>query len=249
MSRLLEGKKALITGGSSGIGRATVEVMAREGASVVFTFRHNQSGADAVLAGLRDLGGTGLAIQADVADSGRAQAVVDEAIEAMGGLDILVNNAGTNRDAVVWKMTEEAWDEVIAADLKGVFNYVRAAVPLFRKQKHGKIVTVASINGLRGKFGQANYSAAKAGVIGFSKSVARELGRSNVNVNVVCPGIIGTEMVRKMPEEALQKSISEVILGRLGEPEDVAEVITFLASDRARHITGEVIKIDGGQYI
>ncbi len=249
MSLLLEGKKALVTGGSSGIGRATVELMTREGATVAFTFRRNRGGADAVLAGLEEGGRSGFALQVDAADSGRVREVVEEAVERLGGLDILVNNAGTNRDAVVWKMTEEAWDEVIAADLKGVFNFVRAAVPLFREQKHGKIVTVSSINGLRGKFGQANYSAAKAGVIGFSKTIARELGRSNVNVNVVCPGIIGTEMVRKMPEEALEKSISEVILGRLGDPEDVAEVIAFLASDRARHITGEVIKVDGGQYI
>ncbi len=249
MTGLLEGKKALVTGGSSGIGRATVAILAREGAAVAFTYRKNRAGADAVLSALMETGGNGLTFQADVADAARAREVVEETNKALGGLDILVNNAGANRDAVIWKMTEEAWDEVIETDLKGVFNYVRAVVSLFRERKYGKIVTVASINGLRGKFGQSNYSAAKAGVIGFSKSVARELGRASVNVNVVCPGIIGTEMIKSMPHDALQKSLSEVILGRLGEPGDVAEMIAFLASDRARHITGEVIKVDGGQYI
>jgi 3-oxoacyl-[acyl-carrier protein] reductase len=247
--RLLEGKSALVTGGSSGIGAATAEVLAREGANVAFTYRRNAEGAARTLERVEAQGVKGLMLQADVADFARAAEVVAEVQEAFGGLDILVNNAGANWDKVIWKMTEEMWDHVLATDLKGVFNYIRAVAPIFRAQKGGKIVTVSSINGLRGKFGQSNYAAAKAGVIGLSKSVARELGRAQVNVNVVCPGIIGTEMIRSMPAEALEKSISEVVLGRLGEPEDVAEVIAFLASDRARHITGEVIRVDGGQYI
>jgi len=247
--KLLSGKTAIITGASSGIGTAAARVFAREGANVALTYRKNEEGAQAALAAVEEQGVKGKVYQADVADFARAHEIVADAIDSFGGLDILVANAGSNWDGVIWKMTEEQWDAVIATDLKGVFNYCRAVAPLFKEAGAGKIVNVASINGLRGKFGQANYAAAKAGVIGLSKTLARELARSNVNVNVVCPGLIGTEMIRAMPEEALAKSIDEILLGRLGEPEEVAEVIAFLASERARHITGEVIKVDGGQYV
>lgn len=249
MSGLLEGKIALVTGGSSGIGTATVRTLAREGARVTFTYRRNKEGAEKTLAELRSMGAEGQAYQADVADLARTQEVLDAVCQTFSTLDILVNNAGANQDKVIWKMTEEMWDEVIATDLKGVFNYIRSAAPILREKKSGRIITVSSINGLRGKFGQSNYSAAKAGVIGLSKSVARELGRSGVTVNVVCPGLIATEMIQSMPEDFKQQALEEIVLGRIGTPEDVAEVIAFLASDRARHITGEVIKIDGGQYI
>jgi 3-oxoacyl-[acyl-carrier protein] reductase len=247
--KLLSGKTALITGASSGIGTAAARVFAREGANVALTYRKNEDGAQAALAAVEEQGVKGKVYQADVADFGRAQEIVTDASQEFGALDILVANAGSNWDGVIWKMTEEQWDAVIDTDLKGVFNYCRAVAPLFKEAGAGKIVNVASINGLRGKFGQANYAAAKAGVIGLSKTLARELARSNVNVNVVCPGLIGTEMIRAMPEEALAKSVGEILLGRLGEPEEVAEVIAFLASERARHITGEVIKVDGGQYV
>jgi len=247
--KLLNGKTALITGASSGIGAAAARVLAREGAHVALTYRKNEEGARAVLAAVEAEGVRGKVYQADVADFDRAHAIVADVAETFGALEILVANAGANWDGVIWKMTEEQWDAVIATDLKGVFNYCRAVAPLFKEAGAGKIVNVASINGLRGKFGQANYAAAKAGVVGLSKTLARELARSNVNVNVVCPGLIGTEMIRAMPEEALAKSITEILLGRLGEPEDVAELIAFLASERARHITGEVIKVDGGQYV
>lgn len=249
MSGLLEGKIALVTGGSSGIGTATVLTLAREGARVAFTYCRNKAGADKALAELQSMGAEGQAYQADVADFVRTQAVLDEVSHTFGTLDILVNNAGANQDKVIWKMTEAMWDEVIATDLKGVFNYIRSAAPLFKEKKSGRIITVSSINGLRGKFGQSNYSAAKAGVIGLSKSVARELGRSGVTVNVVCPGLIATEMIQNMPEDFKQQALEEIVLGRIGTPEDVADLIAYLASDRARHITGEVIKIDGGQYI
>ncbi len=249
MSGELAGKVALVTGGSSGIGTATTRVFAREGAKIAFTYRKNEAGALANKAALEAMGAQVRIYQADVGDFARAQEVVDDVREHFGTVDILVNNAGANWDTVIWKMTEEIWDAVINTDLKGVFNYIRAAVPIFRENKSGKIVTVSSINGLRGKFGQSNYAAAKAGVIGLSKSVAREVGRAGVNVNVVCPGLIATEMIQGMPDDFKETAVKEIIIGRIGAPEEVAEVIAFLSSERARHITGEVIKVDGGQYI
>jgi len=244
--KLLNGKTALITGASSGIGAAAARVLAREGAHVALTYRKNEEGARAVLAAVEAEGVRGKVYQADVADFDRAHAIVADVAETFGALEILVANAGANWDGVIWKMTEEQWDAVIATDLKGVFNYCRAVAPLFKEAGAGKIVNVASINGLRGKFGQANYAAAKAGVVGLSKTLARELARSNVNVNVVCPGLIGTEMIRAMPEEALAKSITEILLGRLGEPEELGALATFLCSERAAYITGQSVAVDGG---
>ncbi|MFH1531031.1 MAG: SDR family NAD(P)-dependent oxidoreductase [Pseudomonadota bacterium] len=249
MSRALEGKVVLVTGAGRGIGAAIARVCAREGARVALLDMQGPEAADETLAALAGLGAEVRFYQADVGDFHRAQEVVAEICETFGTLDVLVNNAGINRDGVIWKMSEESWDSVLTTDLKGVFNYTRAAAPVFRAQKSGRIINVSSINGLRGKFGQSNYTAAKAGVIGFSKSVARELGRSGVTVNVVCPGLIGTEMIESMPEAAREAALEEIVLGRMGTPEDVAEVIAFLASDKARHVTGEVIKVDGGQYI
>jgi len=249
MSRDLEGKVVLVTGASRGIGSAIAQVCAREGAKVAFIYVRNLEGAEKTQAMLEEMGAEAKFYQADVGNFARAQEVVDDVCETFGTLDVLVNNAGANRDGVIWKMTEEAWDDVLSTDLKGVFNYTRAAAPVFRGQKRGRIITVSSINGLRGKFGQSNYSAAKAGVVGFSKSIARELGRAGVTVNVVCPGLIGTEMIESMPDDFKKSALQEIILGRIGAPEDVAEVIAFLASEKARHVTGEVIKVDGGQYI
>ncbi|MDP6457553.1 MAG: SDR family NAD(P)-dependent oxidoreductase, partial [Candidatus Marinimicrobia bacterium] len=177
MSKRLEGKTALVTGGSSGIGTAIVQSLAGEGANVAFTYHSNKEGAETVLAEIESMGVKGIYFQADMADYAKAQEIVDQVIEKFGTLDILVNNAGANQDRVIWKMTETMWDEVIATDLKGVFNYIRAAAPTFREKKSGRIITISSINALRGKFGQSNYAAAKAGVIGLSKSVAKEMGR------------------------------------------------------------------------
>ncbi|TET82118.1 SDR family oxidoreductase, partial [candidate division TA06 bacterium] len=190
-----------------------------------------------------------LAVKADVSNFQDAQKMVDTVVMEFGSLDILVNNAGINWDGVIWKMSEEQWDTVISIDLKGCFNYIRAVSPIFREQKHGKIVNITSINALRGKFGQSNYSAAKAGVIGLTKTAAKELGKYSINVNSVAPGLIETEMIKKMPDDAKQVSINETTFKRLGTPEDVAHVVAFLCSDLSRHVTGEVIKVDGGQYI
>jgi len=245
----LEGKKAIVTGGSLGIGAAIARELGRQGASVAINYRRHDTEAKQVAADIDAAGGKGLAIKADVANFDDAQKMVDEVIEKFGGLDILVNNAGINRDSVIWKMTEEQWDQVIDTNLKGYFNYIRAAVGVFKEQKSGKIVNVTSINGLRGKFGQTNYSASKAGIIGLTKALARELGRASVNVNAVAPGLIATDMMKDAPQKVLDAALAEIVLGRLGQPEEVASVVAFLCTDAARHITGEVIRVDGGQYI
>jgi 3-oxoacyl-[acyl-carrier protein] reductase len=245
----LEGKVALVTGGSRGIGAAIVADLATNGADVGFTYHSQAARAEQARCGVQALGRKAIAIQADAAAFVEAQRAVAETLQAFGRLDILVNNAGVNRDGVVWKMSEEDWDTVITTNLKGYFNMVRAAAPHFKEQKSGRIVNITSINGLRGKFGQSNYSAAKAGIIGFTKSVARELAAFNVTVNAVAPGLIETDMVKTAPESVREKALAEIVLGRLGQPEDVAFAVTFLCSDRARHITGEVLRVDGGQYI
>jgi len=246
---LLQGKNAIVTGGSRGIGTAICLDLAANGANVALNYRKSAAEAEHVVEQIRKMGRKALAIQADVSNFQDAQNMVKRVIEEFGSLEILVNNAGINWDGVIWKMTEEQWDAVINVDLKGTFNYCRAVAPIFREQKYGKIVNITSINGMRGKFGQTNYSAAKAGVIGLTKALAKELGKSNVNVNAVAPGFILTEMYEKVPEEVKQQALAEIALGRAGKPEEVAWVVTFLCSEKARHITGECIQVSGGQYI
>jgi 3-oxoacyl-[acyl-carrier protein] reductase len=245
----LSGKVALVTGGASGIGTAVALEFARHGADVAIVDLLVGEAAREVLAAIRDEGVRGLALQGDVADRGRADELVADVRERLGGLHILATCAGINRDAVIWKMSAEEWDAVIDVDLSGTFHYCQAVAPIFREQRYGKIVTISSINGLRGKVGQVNYAAAKAGVIGLTKALAKELARSHVNVNAVAPGFILTPMTAAMPTEAREAAIAEIPLGQAGTPEDVAALVAFLCTDRARHITGEVIKVDGGQYI
>ena len=246
---ILQGKTAIVTGGSLGLGAAISLELARDGADVALNYRKHADEANAIAEQIRAMGRRALVVQADVASFGDAQKMVDQVKSEWGRVDILVCNAGINWDGVLWKMTEEQWDTVFNTNLKGYFNYLRAVAPLMREQKYGRIVCLTSINGLRGKFGQANYSASKAGIIGLVKTAAKELGKSGVTVNAVAPGLILTDMMAKMPDEAKQASLNETALGRLGEPEDVAHVVSFFCSDLARHVTGEVIKVDGGQYI
>lgn len=245
----LDGKSAIVTGGSLGIGTASALKLAEYGANVALNYRKHKEEAEEVIKQIKTMGRKGLAVQADVSSFQDAEKMVNTVISELGGLDILVNNAGINWDGVIWKMTEEQWDTVIDINLKGYFNYIRAAAPVFREQKSGKIVNVTSINGLRGKFGQANYSAAKAGIIGLTKTVARELGKYGINVNAIALGLIETDMIKDAPENVRQMAIDEIVLKRIGTPEEVANVVAFLCSDLSRHITGEVIQVDGGQYI
>ncbi len=245
----LKDKVAIVTGGSRGIGAAIAIELAREGVDVAINYRKSEEQAKQVKETIESFGRRCLPVKADTSSFQDAQNMVKKVLDEFGRLDILVNNAGVNWDGVVWKMTEEQWDTVININLKGYFNYIRACAPIFKEQRSGKIINLTSINGLRGKFGQSNYSAAKAGIIGLTKAVARELGKYNVNVNAVAPGMIMTEMYETVPEDVKQKALEEIVLGRAGDPREVAWVVVFLASDRARHITGEVIKVDGGQYI
>jgi 3-oxoacyl-[acyl-carrier protein] reductase len=245
----LSGRTALVTGGGRGIGAAIARRLANDGCDVALVDHCGYADARSVVEELRAGGRRALAIRADVADVAAAEASVAETIEALGTLDILVCNAGITRDAVVWKMSEQEWDEVITVNLKGCFSYCRAAAPVMRAQRSGRIVTIASINALRGKVGQANYAASKAGVVALTKTLARELGPAGVTVNCVAPGLVRTTMTASLPAEVVDAAARESALGRVAEPEDIADVVAFLCGDGARHVTGSVIKVDGGQYI
>ena len=184
-----------------------------------------------------------------MADFAETEATFAKVVEELGRLDVLVCNAGITWDGVIWKMTEKQWDMVLDTNLKGYFNYNRAAAQIFMEQRSGKIINISSINGIRGKFGQANYSASKAGNIALTKAIAKELGKFNVNVNCIAPGMVMTEMAESIPPEFLNAAVNDTVLGRIATTKDVANVVAFFASDFSRHITGEVIKVDGGQYI
>ena len=245
----LQGQGAIVTGGSLGIGRAIAQGLAREGVNVAVNYRRHDSEAAALVEEIERLGAKALAVKADVTNSQDAERMVGRVQEVFGRFDILVCNAGINWDGMIWKMSEEQWDSVIGVNLKGYFIYNKAAAIVFKDQKHGKIVNISSINGLRGKLGQCNYAASKGGEIALSKSLAKELGKFNVNVNVVAPGMVLTDMMQAIPPEFQATALAETVLGRFATPEEVANVVVFLCSDLARHVTGEVVKVDGGQYI
>jgi len=242
-------RRALVTGGSSGIGRCIAETLARDGADVGLFYQGEVNDGQPVLRRIESFGRRAWSRVGDVSDAAQVHSAIENFTAAMGGMEILVNCAGIFRDQVIWKMTDEEWSDVIGVDLNGVFHCCRAAVPVMRQGGWGAIINISSINGLRGKFGQTNYSAAKAGVIGLTKALAREVARFNVTVNAVAPGLIETPALTQMSAEARKESLQEILLGRPGCVEDVAELVAFLCGDRARFITGEVIRVDGGQYI
>ena len=233
----LEGRTALVTGGSRGIGRAIAEELASAGASVVVGYRSGTDEAEEVAAAIG-----GRAVQANLADPAEAKRLVEEA----GDLDVLVNNAGLTRDGLIARMPDDDWREVIDTNLGGVFHTCRAAARGMMRKRSGAIVNISSIVGVHGNPGQTNYSAAKAGIIGFTKALARELGSRNVRANVIAPGYISTRLTDVLPDELKQAMLDNTPLGRLGDPQDVAGAVRFLASDEAAFITGEVLLVDGG---
>jgi 3-oxoacyl-[acyl-carrier protein] reductase len=245
----LGGAVALVTGGRRGIGAAVARTLAAEDCDVAIVDREADADGEAVVRAVTGTGRRGLLLPADVRDVAAAERVVAEVVRRLGRLDILVCCAGITADGMVWKLTEANWDDVVDVNLKGCFAYARAAAAVFKGQRSGRIVNVASINGLRGKPGQANYAASKGGVIAFTKAVAREMGRYDVTVNAIAPGMITTDMTRALPAEVIERASQESALGRLGTPEDCAQLIAFLCSRGARHITGATIAVDGGQVM
>ena len=245
--QLLANKVAIVTGASRGIGRAIALDLARNGASVVVNYNSSPDPAGELVAEIQAAGGQAVAIQADVSDFAAAQALIKATLDAYGQIDILVNNAGTTRDMLLMMMKEDDWDTVIDTNLKSVYNCCKAAVrPMLRRKKGGRIINITSIVGLVGQGGQTNYAASKAGIIGFSKSLAKEVGPRQITVNAVAPGFFPTALTAVLSDEMVQKALAYIPLGRLGELDEVAYLVTFLASDRAAYITGEVIRIDGG---
>ncbi|HBS60144.1 MAG TPA: beta-ketoacyl-ACP reductase [Firmicutes bacterium] len=246
---LLDGKVAIVTGASRGIGRAAALALARQGAKVVINFAGNIAAANAVLAEITEAGGEAMLFQANVADGAAVEAMVKATLDRFGRIDILVNNAGITRDNLLMRMKEEDWDAVVDTNLKGIFLCTKTVARQMMKQRAGKIINMASVVGVMGNAGQANYAAAKAGVIGFTKSMAKELAARNVLVNAIAPGFITTDMTRVLTEEVKEGLLGAIPLGRLGAPEDIAHVVVFLASDAANYITGQTINVDGGMAI
>lgn len=249
MARRLEGKRAIVTGAASGIGRACALELARGGASVVAVDIAEDGLREAARAFEEASGARVETFKAEVSDYEEAGRIVAAARERLGGVDVLVTCAGVTADAPLWKMDEAAWDKVLGVNLKGTFNYVRAVSTVMRERRAGKIVTVASVEAFRGRFGLANYAASKAGLVALTRSAAAELGRHGVCVNAVSPGFIRTPLVERLPEAIRERAARESVLGRMGEPEDVAHAVLFLCSERARHVTGAVLNVDGGQSL
>lgn len=245
----LEGKKALVTGASRGIGRAIALALAAEGADIAVNYAGNQAAAEAVAAEIEAMGRKAIIIQADISSNEAATAMVEQVAKEFGRVDILVNNAGITRDGLLMRMKEADWDAVLTTNLKGVFNCTKAAIKYMMKQKAGHIVNISSVVGVNGNAGQANYAAAKAGVIGFTKATAKELAARGITVNAVAPGFIQTDMTAVLNEKQVEAMQATIPLKRLGEPEDIAKAVVFLASDDANYITGQTLNVDGGMVM
>lgn len=245
----LQGKAALVTGASRGIGREIALELAREGADVAVNFAGSEARANEVVDEIKAMGRNAIAIQCDVSDSTAVTEMIQKSLETFGKIDILVNNAGITKDNLLMRMKEEEWDSVINTNLKGVFLCTKAITRSMMKQRSGRIINVASIVGVSGNAGQANYVAAKAGVIGFTKTAAKELASRNITVNAIAPGFITTDMTDKLTEEVKAAMLSQIPLARLGEPKDIARVVAFLASEDSAYMTGQTLHIDGGMVM
>ncbi|MFZ5468987.1 MAG: 3-oxoacyl-[acyl-carrier-protein] reductase [Myxococcota bacterium] len=242
-------KVALVTGGSRGIGRAIAVELAARGAAVVFSYAGNEAAASETLALIEKAGGKAKAVRFDVGDTAACQNTVDEVVKEHGRLDVLVNNAGVAIDGLILRFKDEDWDKTLDTNLKGAFALIRAAARPMMKQKGGAIVNLTSVVGEMGNGGQAAYAASKAGIIGLTKAVAKELASRHIRVNAVSPGFIDTDMTAKISEDTRQKMLDAVPLGRLGTSQEIARAVCFLASDAAAYITGEVLKVNGGMYM
>lgn len=242
----MNGKIAVVTGGSRGIGRAVCLALARRGANLVFSYAGNAPAAEETAAACRALGVEALAVKADVSDGEAVRELMDTAIRAFGRIDLLVNNAGITRDSLLLTMKEEDFDRVIDTNLRGAFLCMKAVARVMMRQKYGRIVNISSVVGLRGNAGQVNYAASKAGLVGMTKALAKELAARHITVNAVAPGFITTDMTAALPDAAREKLLAEIPLGCLGSPEDVAAAVAFFAGDEAGYITGQVLCVDGG---
>lgn len=246
MMGLLNGKVALVTGGSRGIGEAIVLKFAAQGADVAFTYLSSAEKANAVLEKAKAYGVNAIALKSDAADYNQAEALVNTVIEKMGKIDILVNNAGITKDTLMLRMSEEQWDQVIEVNLKSVFNLTKHALKPMMKQRSGSIINMSSVVGVFGNAGQANYAASKAGIIGFSKSIAKEVGSRNIRCNVIAPGFIETDMTHALTEDQKKAYTDNIPLKRLGSGEDIADTCVYLGSDLSAYVTGQVLSVCGG---